>query len=448
MELPITELQARIEADGTRSDQLREFCKFLALLQIDTKHAMVAKILEKVKGHEEFLVAVGLAANSSSNTSIHAAAGGVDPLVTNDPWKGNTVADSPEGRDGRERPVRPGVAASQVRAAAKKEQKTMVGQTRELEDDSFADLPSVPVMQQFDVMHAFIGLPSRPSQTAASLSTPLAVIRQRAAVVRAALEASVPRAPVIPSGIDGRKQSLAEEVARDYEPSGRDIMNVLGQIAKNMVVKDDLRAEITEALVPVYAHLQAVDAKSEKALQQSMNLNERRVAIGSKSLADSDRVGRLEAVVGSGDGLRVSDEFRRLFKANEAMDPAHSRIEFKGFSEKDSAHDRVCKIETAVIKILNGITYHVSHIPTGPRGKRTLGNSYLQFVSEFDREAAFAKLTGKVSFKNSKGEIVKFERARTKTQKTRNYYLFSAFDKAKEAFGETDVVINTKLPIR
>ena len=179
-----------------------------------------------------------------------------------------------------------------------------------------------------------------------------------------------------------------------------------------------------------------------------MNLNERLVAIESKSLADSDRVGRLEAVVGSGDGLRVSDEFRRLFKANEAMDPAHSRIEFKGFSEKDSAHDRVCKIETAVIKILNGITYHVSHIPTGPRGKCTLGNSYLQFVSEFDREAAFAKLTGKVSFKNSKGEIVKFERARTKTQKTRNYYLFSAFDKAKEAFGETDVVINTKLPIR
>ena len=100
-----------------------------------------------------------------------------------------------------------------------------------------------------------------------------------------------------------------------------------------------------------------------------------------------------------------------------------------------------------MLKILNGITYHVSHIPTGPRAKRTLGNSYLQFVSEFDREAAFAKLTGKDSFKNAKGEIVKFERARTKTQKTRNYYFFSAFDKAKEAFGETDVVINTKLPI-
>ena len=95
----------------------------------------------------------------------------------------------------------------------------------------------------------------------------------------------------------------------------------------------------------------------------------------------------------------------------------------------------MCKIETAVINILNGITYHVSHIPTGPRGKCTLGNSYLQFVSEFDREAAFAKLIGKVSIKNSKGEIVKFERARTKTQKTRNYYLFSAFDKRRKRSG-------------
>ena len=59
MELPITELQARLEADGTRSDQLREFCKFLSLPQTGTKHAMVAKILEKVKGHAEFLASAG-----------------------------------------------------------------------------------------------------------------------------------------------------------------------------------------------------------------------------------------------------------------------------------------------------------------------------------------------------------------------------------------------------
>ena len=61
MELPIAELQARLEADDTRSDQLRQFCKFLSLPQTGTKHAMVAKILQKVKGHEEFLVAAGLA---------------------------------------------------------------------------------------------------------------------------------------------------------------------------------------------------------------------------------------------------------------------------------------------------------------------------------------------------------------------------------------------------
>ena len=63
MELPIIELQARLEADDTRSDQLREFCKFLSWPQTGTKHAMVAKMLEKVQGHEEFLVAAGFAAN-------------------------------------------------------------------------------------------------------------------------------------------------------------------------------------------------------------------------------------------------------------------------------------------------------------------------------------------------------------------------------------------------
>ena len=46
---------------------------------------MVAKMLEKVKGHEDFFAAAGLTANSLSNAPIHAAAGGVDPLVKNDP---------------------------------------------------------------------------------------------------------------------------------------------------------------------------------------------------------------------------------------------------------------------------------------------------------------------------------------------------------------------------
>ena len=88
------------------------------------------------------------------------------------------------------------------------------------------------------------------------------------------------------------------------------------------------------------------------------------------------------------------------------------------------------------------------NIPTGPRGKRTLGNFFIKFVSDLDREAAFAKLTCKISFKKKKRENMTFDRARTKTQKTNNYYLFSAFDKAKEAVGETGVVINTKLPTR
>ena len=62
---------------------------------------------------------------------------------------------------------------------------------------------------------------------------------------------SVPQHPVVPSGLEGRELALAEDAAHSYEPSGRDIMHVLGKIAKNIVVNEDLRAEITEALLPV-----------------------------------------------------------------------------------------------------------------------------------------------------------------------------------------------------
>ena len=71
-------------------------------------------------------------------------------------------------------------------------------------------------------------------------------------------------------------------------------MNMLGQIAKNMVVKHDLRAEVTEALLPVYAKLDAIDAKSERALDETKNLNARLTAIEQKGDMHVDRVTRLE----------------------------------------------------------------------------------------------------------------------------------------------------------
>ena len=50
--------------------------------------------------------------------------------------------------------------------------------------------------------------------------------------------------------------------------------------------------------------------------------------------------------------------------------------------------------------------------------------------------------------KNSAGVSCKISRAHTKIQKTRNYHFFTAFDKAKAKFGEANVKINTKMPVR
>ena len=77
---------------------------------------------------------------------------------------------------------------------------------------------------------------------------------------------------------------MADDVAHSFEPSGRDIMHALGQIARNMLVKDDWRAEMTEALLPVYANIEAVNAKSDRALAETKNLNARMPAIEQKGL--------------------------------------------------------------------------------------------------------------------------------------------------------------------
>ena len=251
MKLPISELKSRLEQDGVKSEELRVFCKYLGLPQTGSKSVMIAKILEKLSGEED------------------------------------DIRKSPEGRAGRERALRPGAAAAALRAEAAKHH----SQHSDLEDDHFADLQKAPPLPG----GAFIGTPIRSKFASSNQNTPLAELRHRAATIRAALEAAVPKPPSVPCGLDGRDLELAEEEAQAYEPTGRDIMNVLGQIAKNMVVKDDLRAEVTEALLPVYANLDSINAKSERALDETKVLNERLTAIEQKTSSEVDRVARLEA---------------------------------------------------------------------------------------------------------------------------------------------------------
>ena len=68
---------------------------------------------------------------------------------------------------------------------------------------------------------------------------------------------SVPQRAVVPSGFEGRELALTEDTAHSYEPSGRDIMHALGQIANNILINEDLHTETTKVLLPVCANLDA-----------------------------------------------------------------------------------------------------------------------------------------------------------------------------------------------
>ena len=88
----------------------------------------------------------------------------------------------------------------------------------------FADLRMAPACPS---TNAFIGTPVRTKVESLNPSTPLAELRKRAASVRAALDASIPRPPIVSCELERRELALAEEAALAYEPTGRDIMNVL-----------------------------------------------------------------------------------------------------------------------------------------------------------------------------------------------------------------------------
>ena len=71
---------------------------------------------------------------------------------------------------------------------------------------------------------------------------------------------------------------------------------------------------------------------------------------------------RVDAIENSFGG-ETSEDFKRLFRATEAADASHTRIELKGFEAKDSAQDRIKKIEAALKKKLGRIEFQIAHIP-------------------------------------------------------------------------------------
>ena len=79
-------------------------------------------------------------------------------------------------------------------------------------------------------------------------STPLAELKARAVKVREALAANLPRPLAVSTELVGRECELAGEAARDYEPTGRDIMAAIKTLSRSMVVRKEIRATIAEAI--------------------------------------------------------------------------------------------------------------------------------------------------------------------------------------------------------
>ena len=272
-------------------------------------------------------------------------------------------------------------------------------------------------------------------------------LRNRAASVRAALDASMPRPPVVSCALEGRELALAEEAALAYEPTGRDIMKVLGNIANNMVVKDDLRVEITEALHPVHAHMESINAKSERALDETRVLNERLALIERDKLSEGDRVANLEAEIRSlkaqlAGGSNSNSSSAKAFPLN---DPAFKQISFLGFPKGSSRQDMISEMERVSREKFADCKPSVTEIRyKGPYGKReaTL-NGYIEFSYPDVREAAL-KAFGKDASITVKGTKVSIKPAKTRIDAHRDAMLNMAADRIKAHAGAIGKTVEIK----
>ena len=96
--------------------------------------------------------------------------------------------------------------------------------------NSFAEV--VAFLPALPIKYFFNGSPKNGPLPTPNIGTPMHELRARAASVRVALEASMPKPPIVPTDLEGREFAVAEDAAQSYEPSGSEILNVLRQIAK------------------------------------------------------------------------------------------------------------------------------------------------------------------------------------------------------------------------
>ena len=75
------------------------------------------------------------------------------------------------------------------------------------------------------------------------------------------------------------EKKLAQEIACEYEPTGRDILVVITTISRSMVIQEEIKADIAEAVLPRSECIVQMKATLVNVQAQTANLNKRPVQL-------------------------------------------------------------------------------------------------------------------------------------------------------------------------
>ena len=145
--------------------------------------------------------------------------------------------------------------------------------TMDLKNYYFADVCIVPTFPTFATTeHRYIGSPKHADRTTPNVGTPIHELRERANAVCAAMSSNLPRPPIVDASLTGRERDIALEAERDCAANNKDVFLAISAMSKNIVVRDDIKAEVAEALQPVAERLVDVEEGMTKLETRTSNL--------------------------------------------------------------------------------------------------------------------------------------------------------------------------------
>ena len=291
-----------------------------------------------------------------------------------------------------------------------------------------AAMDQAPTASKFD---ASIGSPTR------TPDTPLAELKARAIRVRKALDANLPQPPTISPDLIGRERELAEEAAAmEYQPTSRDIMAAISTLSRSMVVREEIRADIAEAIEPLKDCIGHIESTLDTVQKQTGNLNSRLLVVETGTGKTANRVDQLESEIKQ---MRERLASSNVSQGRALQDTSDARrcISFKGF-KSETASERVKIIEAFFAKHFGTDFKYacVSHELRGPfQNKQLTATSFIMFFDQYSADEVFKKLKsddGKYKCVSASGEVLKINRRKTPTEKRRDYCL----GRAEEIFDE------------